>query len=861
MADAPTPQPEGQARHPAPGGALPPGLTAAEARRRHEAQGPNLLPRSERRTALHIALGVIREPMLALLLGAAALYLVLGELSEAAVLGVSVLVVVGLAFFQEYRSERALDALRELGSPRARVRREGQTVSLAASEVVVGDVLLLEEGERVAADARLRDAGDASPGLELDESLLTGESVPVRRSAGSTSGDRVHAGTLVLAGHGMAEVVAIGADSAIGRIGATLDKVRTPRTPMQRQMKHAVAVFAVLALLVSATVAALHASIHHDWVQAALAGITLAMANIPEEFPVVLTVFLALGAWRMVRHRALVRRPPAIEALGAVTVLCADKTGTLTENRMAVAELVAPAARVTLPASLPPSLRTLLEYADAASADDTIDPMERALRTTLGDTPSVARPHDAQRVHEYPLMQPLPVVGHAWRAGPHADEVRIYCKGAPEAVATLCRLPPDERARYLDDAAAMARRGLRVLAVAASAVGAGFAAPPVRLEDCALQWSGLVGFADPLREGVADAVHEALAAGVRVVMLTGDHPETARAIARQAGIPGTTVALGEHIAASGGDARSGVMAGTNVYARVRPEQKLDMVLELRRAGHVVAMTGDGVNDAPALAAAHVGIAMGARGTEVAREAASIVLLDDNFVTLVRAIRAGRIIYDNIVRAVRYILAVHVPITGLALLPLLLGEPLVLLPLHVVFLELIIDPASSLVFEREPGVRDVMRRPPRDPARHLLDARLLLRSFAQGIVALLAVSALYLLGRGAGLPAPQTGALAFIALVMGNLSLLVANLSHGRKAWWRRRNPLLWCIAVPASVLLGVVTHLHGPSDWFGFQPPPVTLTLVAVVLPPALLWLATWTVRALVPRGSHGRCRSPAPPP
>ena len=829
MADVRTPQPEGQACRPPPGGALPPGLTPAEAQRRHQAQGPNLLPRSERRTALHIGLGVIREPMLALLLGATALYLVLGELSEAGVLGVSVLVVVGLAFFQEYRSERALDALRDLGSPRARVRREGQTVSLAAREVVVGDVLLLEEGERVAADARLLDVGDASPGLELDESLLTGESVPVRRNAGSASGDRVHAGTLVLAGHAMAEVVAIGADSAIGRIGATLDKVRTPRTPMQRQMKHVVAVFAVLALLVSATVAALHASIHGDWVQAALAGITLAMANIPEEFPVVLTVFLALGAWRMVRHRALVRRPPAIEALGAV------------------------------PASLPPYLRTLLEYADAASADDPIDPMERALRTALGDQPSSARAHGAQRMREYPLMQPLPVVGHAWRARQPEDEVRIYCKGAPEAVATLCGLPPDDRARYLADATAMARRGLRVLAVAASAVDAGLATPPARLEDCALQWSGLVGFADPLREGVADAVHEALAAGVRVVMLTGDHPETARAIAQQAGIPGATVALGEHLAASGGETRSGVMAGTNVFARVRPEQKLDMVLELRRAGHVVAMTGDGVNDAPALAAAHVGIAMGARGTEVAREAASIVLLDDNFVTLVRAIRAGRIIYDNIVRAVRYILAVHVPITGLALLPLLLGEPLVLLPLHVVFLELIIDPASSLVFEREPGVRDVMRRPPRDPARHLLDARMLLRSFAQGIVALLAVSALYLLGRGAGLPAPQTGALAFIALVMGNLSLLVANLSHGRKAWWRRRNPLLWCIAVPASVLLGVVTHLHGPSDWFGFQPPPVTLTLVAVVLPPALLWLATWTTRALAPRGNHGRCRSPTP--
>ncbi|WFC41548.1 cation-translocating P-type ATPase [Pseudoxanthomonas sp. SE1] len=801
---------------------MPAGLSSADARRKLEENGPNLMPRAEGRSSLRIAAGVIREPMLALLVAAAAIYLVLGDLPEASVLAVSVLLVIGLAFYQEYRSERALDALRDLSSPRARVRRDGESVLLPAQDIVVGDILLMAEGDRVIADARLLPTGDGHVSeLELDESMLTGESMPVRRAAGSASTDRIHAGTLVLSGHALAEVVATGARSAIGRIGVALGSVRTPPTPLQRQIRHAITVFALLALVVSASVVILHFSVHGDWLQAALAGITLAMANIPEEFPVVLSVFLTLGAWRMARHQALVRRPPAIEALGAVTVLCTDKTGTLTENRMAVAELLTPEGHIMLPVPLPPHAQSLIECGDAASADDPVDPMERALRTAVGDRPSAARPLGAQRVREYPLMRPLPVVGHAWRPSLDRPDVNVYCKGAPETVAALCELQPDQRAGLLAGAASMARRGLRVLAVATAT---GLEAAPATLQDCPLQWRGLIGFADPLRDGVPEAIREALAAGVRVVMLTGDHPETARAIAAQAGICGEA----------------------NIFARVKPEQKLAMVDELRQAGHVVAMTGDGVNDAPALAAAHVGIAMGKRGTEVAREAASIVLLDDNFVTIIRAIRNGRVIYDNIVRAVRYILSVHVPITGLALLPLLLGDPLVLLPLHVVFLELIIDPASTLVFEQEPGVHDVMHRPPRDPSHHLLGTRLLFESFAQGLIALLAVSVVYMLGRSSGLAAAQNGALAFIALVMGNLSLIVANRTlHGRKAWWRRRNPTFWSIVLAASVLTGVATQVRSVSGWSGFESPPVPLTLVAVLLPPVLLFVADGIARTM----------------
>ncbi|WP_061478220.1 cation-translocating P-type ATPase [Stenotrophomonas sp. DDT-1] len=817
------------------------GLSFAEALRRLASEGPNVLPQSDGRGGLRIMRSVLAEPMLLLLVAAATIHLLLGDPTDAGMLGVSVLLVVGLTFYQEYRSERALRALRELGSPMARVRRDGRPVSLSSRDIVRGDVLQLSEGDRVPADARLvADDGLSGEVLQLDESLLTGESVAVRRVCGVMTQDRVYAGTLVVAGHATAVVTATGTDTAIGQIGASLQQVRTPPTPMQRQIRRAVLAFTALALAASTLVAVLHFVLHRDWLQAALAGVTLAMANVPEEFPVVLSVFLALGAWRMARHRVLVRHPPAIEALGAVTVLCTDKTGTLTENRMAVVELVAGQDRSCLSGDLSPVFRNLLESADAACADDAVDPMENALRMSLRGVPSTVRPPAAHRVAEYPLTRALLAVGHAWRL-PGSAEIAVFCKGAPEDVTRLCGLVEGRRTAVLAEVAAMGRRGLRVLAVAASPPGAGLRIAPATLGSCPLEWRGLVGFADPLRAGVPEAVHEAAAAGIRVLMLTGDHPETARAIATQAGIPGDTVAVGDAFPSLDRDGIARKLYDTYVFARIKPDLKLALVKALQASGHVVAMTGDGVNDAPALMAAHVGVAMGARGTDVAREAASIVLLDDNFVTIVHAIRRGRIIYDNIVRAVRYILAVHVPITGLALLPLMIGQPLVLLPLHVVCLELIIDPASTLVFEREGGAPDIMRRPPRRPDHRLLNVRLLLESMGQGGLAFGAVAVIYLLGQSQHLPVQQTGAVAFVALVVSNLSLIVINrVGAEQGSWWRRRNPVFWTIVASALLLLAAVILLSGPSRWFGFARPPLSLAAVALVLPPLILGGAEW---------------------
>jgi Ca2+-transporting ATPase len=555
----------------------------------------------------------------------------------------------------------------------------------------------------------------------------------------------------------------------------------------------------------------------------------MAIAMIPEEFPVVVAVFLALGAWRMARHQALVRRTPAIEALGAITVLCTDKTGTLTENRMAVAELVAHGERSKVQATMAAALRTLLETAALASRPGSIDPMDRALIESNGSFD--AAPTARELLREYPLSPECTAVTQAWRQD---GEIVIACKGAPETVAGLCHLPPEERIALLAEVDAMGRRGLRVLGAASGRWPAEAAASlPQAMHQFPLTWRGLLAFADPLRQGVREAVAEAHAAGVRVVMLTGDHRETARAIAQQAGIaPGAGVIEGHQIDAMDDDALLQCATNANVFARVRPEQKLRLVAALKQAGQVVAMTGDGVNDAPALMSAHVGIAMGRRGTDVAREAAAIVLLDDDFVTVVRAIRLGRTIYDNIRRAVHYVLAVHVPIAGLALLPLVGGGALVLLPLHVVFLELIIDPACSIVFEREPAATNLMRRPPRPPTAQLLGMIDLARNILRGIAMFAAVVAVYLMGNALALSPAQVGALAFTALVMGNLGLILVYRSGGSlRSTLRMPNAAFGVVATGALAVLAIATRADGPASWFGFEPPPFAPWLLALLLP------------------------------
>ena len=597
--------------------------------------------------------------MFALLLGAGVLYLLLGSRGEALVLFAFACFSVAIAIIQEGRSERVLEALRDLTSPRALVIRDGEQVRIPGREVVRGDLLVLAEGDRVPADALLVSGDD----VQADESLLTGESVPVRKrvSADPPPADAVpggddlplvFSGTLIVTGGGMAVVTATGLRSEIGKIGHAVTRI-TPEPPrLQVQTRGFVTGFAIVGLSLSAIAVLLYGLLRGAWLQGLLGGIALGMSMLPEEFPLVLTVFMVMGAWRLSRSQVLTRRPAAIETLGAATVLCTDKTGTLTRNLMSVEWLerdVGCAAAVAQPEgarTLQPDLRELLATAVAASRPEAVDPMDRALVRLADDVGGAAAV--GELVRGYPWLPELPALVQVWRR-PNGALVAA-AKGAPEAIATFCRLDAAPLQALRLRVEELARQGMRVLAVASAELAS--PAAPEGARDLPLQLRGLIGFVDPLREGIPAAVRECRSAGIRVVMITGDHPATARAIARQAGIEHENVMTGAELTRL--DERSLLERAphVSVFARITPQQKLRIVAALKSRGEVVAMTGDGVNDAPALRSAHIGIAMGQRGTDVAREASSLVLLDDDFNSIVRAVRLGRRIYDNLVKAVR-----------------------------------------------------------------------------------------------------------------------------------------------------------------------------------------------------------------
>lgn len=831
----------------------PAGLGTAEARRRLRSYGANVLPQDRPHSPLALLLDALREPMLALLAAAAMLYWLLGDAAEAAVLGGSVALVVANTVYQAGKTQKALAALRELSSPQARVLRDGRAIICDARELVPQDVILLGPGDRVPADAVLID----SAGLRVDESLLSGESVAAEKLAAETadaaaapSAARVFAGTLVVAGQALARVDATGAATCVGRIGAALRDIAPERTPMQREIDRAVVLFAALGLAFCALVTfAYVGSGRGGWLDALLAGLTLAIANIPEEFPVVLTLFLALGAWRLAAVQVLVRRPPAIETLGAVSVLCVDKTGTLTENRMRIAALATPAGtwHAAGPHERPPAaFGDLLRIAAWASEQTPVDPMETAIAEAGGADAAAALRH----LRVYPLDRGLLAVSHAWQC--HDGSRFIASKGAPEAIAELCRLSGAARDALLAGIAAAAQQGLRLLAVARAEV-APAAALPQSPRELRFEFCGWLGFADPLREGVTAAIAAATAAGVRIVMITGDHPATAASIARAAGLPAAQVTTGDQLAVFDDAQLAACLQHCQVFARIAAEQKLRLVRALRSQGHVVAMTGDGVNDGPALKAAHVGIAMGRRGTDVAREAAQLVLLDDNFVSVVNGIRLGRQIYANIRRALRYILAVHVPVVAMAVLPLLLGGPLVLFPVHIVFLELVIDPACTLVFERQPARSDPLAQPPRAAGQRLISRRLLAAGLLEGAAATLGAVLVYVWAWSRGAGAATVAALGFAAIVAGNLALLAFNRNEsGLRGALRADNAAFWIISAAALAVLALGLYLPALAALFRFAPPPPAWTALALVLPAVLVALP----RALAASAAMG----PVPP-
>ena len=808
------------------------GLSAAEAAARLKSDGYNELPRAERRGVLRILFEVVRQPMVALLIAGGIVYLLLGDRMEAMLLLAFASLSVVITIVQESRSERVLEALRNLASPRALVIRDGTRIQIAGRDVVRGDVLMVAEGDRIAADATLLAAHD----LMLDESLLTGESVAVRKSAPADGAETdaarsvaggedlpyVFAGTLVVRGTGQALVHATGARSEMGKIGRDLRSIETEQPHLQRQMSWLIRDFAVVGAVVGGLVILLFGLLRGSWLQAMLGGIALGMSLLPEEFPLVMTVFMAMGAWRISQARVLTRRAAAIETLGATTVLCTDKTGTLTENRMTVVSLSSADGRWDSdpggPLSAP--IKDILDGALFASAREPTDPMDvavHAMATRDGSRPGWMSSHSLIRA--YGLRPDLFAVANVI-AGDPDGAARAYAKGALEAIAELCRLSPDRLAAIRTQVEDLAGRGIRVLGVARSSLigTTQDASLPDSPRGFDFEYVGLIGFADPLRANVPSAVGECRSAGIRVVMITGDYPATARAIGRQAGLDATEVLSGDEIETMTDESLALLVKSTSIFARIRPNQKLRIVLSLKANGDIVAMTGDGVNDAPAIKAAHIGIAMGGRGTDVAREASAIVLLDDDFGSIVKTIRLGRRIYDNLRKAIEYIVAVHIPIAGLAILPLLLGLPLMLTPIHIAFLEMIIDPACSMVFEAEGEEANVMRRPPREPKSPLLLPRRILWALLQGLIALLILAGLLVSAARMGMPEPDLRALVFTSLVLINMELILVNRSFESSLVRAilQPNRALWVLLSGVAALLGIAVFWQPAQSLFHF---------------------------------------------
>ncbi len=817
----------------------PQGLSDEQARERLARDGPNRLPQAQRRPLHRIVADVAMQPMIGLLAATALAYGLLGSAADALGLAISVVLVAAIAVYQQQRTERVLESLRDMASPRARVMRSGRLQRIASHDLVRGDAVLLAEGDRLACDAAVLQAES----LLLDESMLTGESAPVLKHAGDVAApdalahaQQVFAGTLVVQGQGWAQVTRTGAHTALGRIGASLSQLSPRASRVQAELESVVRWVAVWAVAVSLLAGGLYVAQRGNWTEGLLAGLTLAMSLIPEEFAVVWTVMMALGAWRLAQQKVLTRQPQAIEALGTTSVLAVDKTGTLTVNRMALVSLADATHHATLNPgqAAPRPLQPLLDAAMRAASNDGIEPMDRAIARAHHDSGGRAAPADHALLQRIGIAPERLYVSHWWRDAQGRGHVVV--KGAPEAVQGLCDAQSRPQAAHRL-AAAMAQQGLRVLAVAEGGWDVSEAVPTALPR---LHWLGLLGFVDPLRDDVPQAVQECQAAGIRIVMITGDAPLTARAIARAAGLaaavnhPDAPVLTGAEVAALDEPQLQARLADVSIFARTAPAQKLRIVRALQSLGHVVAMTGDGVNDAPALRVADIGVAMGERGTDVAREAASLVLQDDSFASLVAGVRLGRRIFLNLKKSVGYLLAVHVPIVGVALLPMVIGGPQLLLPLHVVFLELLIDPACSLVFEAEPAPGHAMRVPPRAPHERLIGRNAVAQALTVGAAGLLVVLAVQAAARAAGCNDECRRAAALGSVVLTNVAMLI---------WFRRgteraadhRNPVFWALIAALALACGVVLGWSPLTRQFGLPVEPAVQTFGCVLMAGGLI--------------------------
>jgi Ca2+-transporting ATPase len=803
------------------------GLTSIEAQGRLKTFGYNELSSSRSKSIWTLVIEVMKEPMFLLLITCGILYMILGDYKEGIILISTISIIILITFLQHRKTEKALEALKKLSSPRALVFREGIEKRIPGREVVPDDIVILNEGDRIPADGILLEAFN----FQVDESILTGESVPVPKGTGEIL-NIVLSGTLVTKGRAVMQVQKTGMATEFGKIGSSLESIEEEQTPLQKEMAKLIRNLGIVGIVLCISVVLLFYFTRGNFIQSLLNGLSAAMAILPEEFPVVLTVFFALGAWRLSKVNVLTRKPSAIETLGSTTVLCSDKTGTITQNKMIVAAVLSGSEKIPKERfSENDHARNTLRTAYLATHPGSVDPMEKAIINS--HLSNDKEPEELPLLKEFSFSHELLAMTRLYQT---ENGSIAYCKGAPETIFGLCGIEPSKLKELTEHVNKLASEGLRVIAVAKSERST-TDIPEVQT-DFEFTFEGLIGLEDPIRPEVPQAIEECRSAGIRVIMITGDFPETARNIGRQIGLNTDGLITGDQLDQLTDEQLAETIKTVSIIARVKPEQKLRIVEALKRDKEIVAMTGDGVNDAPALKAAHIGVAMGNKGTDVAREASSLVLLDDDFASIVGAVRMGRKIFDNLQKAMSYVLAIHVPIIGLTLLPAFFADlPIILMPLHIVFMELIIDPVSSVAFELEEEEKGLMEHLPRSPDESFFGIRRIGMSLLNGILLLAAVLCVYLIGKNTGLNEEQVRALSFSTLIIGNLFLILSKLSKTRsflhivssKNW---ASKLILIVAVLSMV---VILMVPGMSHLFNVSYPGIGFMLLGLASATAML--------------------------
>ncbi|WP_242928694.1 cation-translocating P-type ATPase [Pontibacter vulgaris] len=816
------------------------GLTDAEVTEQRLRHGQNKLHSSEKLPYLTLLWHIVYEPMFILLAVACSLYFILGEYGEGLMMLVAILIVSSISFFQELRSKNALDALRKLSQPMSVVVRNGQEISILTEELVVNDVMLVQEGNQVPADGLILQSNDFS----VDESILTGESFAVDRND-VEGNNRLAMGTTVVSGQAYARVTHVGMQTQLGKLGKSIEVAEEIKTPLQQQINQFVRRMALFGFGAFMLVWFLNYVHTGSMLEGLLFGLTLAMSVLPEEIPVAFSTFMAIGAWRMMQQSILTKSLRTVETLGSATVICLDKTGTITENKMQLAKVYDAATHqlLSIEDCLSPSCSNVLAYAMWASEPAPFDPMEQALHQGYAShTSEDARPKHTM-VHEYPLGGIPPMMTHVHQHTNSGDRI-IAGKGAAERIIRICKIQGDEKSKIEQTVQELAAAGYRVLGVASAAISEG--EYPREQDDFNWHFEGLVALYDPPKHNIQQVLNQFYTAGIKVKMITGDYPATAKAIAAESGFRNIDAILtGDAVMQLSEQQLTNQVNTCNLFARMFPEAKLRVINALKANGEVVAMTGDGVNDGPALKAAHIGVAMGGKGTEIAKRAAELVLLDDDLEKMIQAIALGRKIYTNLKKAVRYIVSIHIPIILTVTLPLVLGwkYPNIFTPVHVIFLELVMGPTCSIIYENEPIERDTMQRPPRNPQSTFLSFRELGISLVQGLVITAGVLGMYAYAVSLGYNEALTRSLTFSTLLFCNIFLTLVNRSFTFSifttlAYPNKLIPIIILITLLLMVLMFKVPFME---RLFGLESVPGHLLLlsggVAMV---AVLWVEVY---------------------